>query len=131
MAIRCTAHRTNGEPCGNYAMAGGWVCHAHGGRAPAVRAAARRRLVEAELRRQQQQAEAKRQRRTKQQLAEQAVRRAALQPWEEELGPPYVWDWHSADTLRRIALEMRRFANELTALASTTEPGRQSQCTGS
>ena len=43
----CGARRTNGEPCRNFAMLGGRVCHAHGGRAPQVRQAARRRLTEA------------------------------------------------------------------------------------
>jgi len=37
---RCLGHRRNGEPCGNYAMYGATVCHAHGGLAPQVRARA-------------------------------------------------------------------------------------------
>lgn len=44
-AKRCSAHRTDGQPCGAWAMHGTTVCQKHGGRAPQVRAAARRRLV--------------------------------------------------------------------------------------
>lgn len=40
----CSAHRTNGEPCGNYAIRGGTVCMSHGGRLPNVRKAARERI---------------------------------------------------------------------------------------
>jgi len=122
----CTAHRTDGEPCAANAMRGGRVCGAHGGRAPAVRAAAARRLVEAEL----QQAEDRMRKKNEKHRAEERARRAALQPWMEELGPRYVWDWHSPAMLRRLAAEMRRYANELTALASTTD-GRQGSCTSS
>lgn len=50
-ANRCTARRTNGQPCGNYSIHGGTVCAAHGGRSPQVRAAARARVVESQLRR--------------------------------------------------------------------------------
>lgn len=39
-ARRCKGTRTNGQPCGNWAMIGSMVCHAHGGKAPQVRAAA-------------------------------------------------------------------------------------------
>lgn len=126
MALRCTAHRTNGESCGNFAMQGGRVCHAHGGKAPAVRAAAARRLVEARLEQERREV----QRKTHGLVAEEAARRAALQPWMEELGPHYVWDWHSSAMLRRLAAEMRRAAAELTQLASSTD-GRQTPCTGS
>ncbi len=45
-ARRCTARRTNGLMCGCFAIVGGLVCAAHGGRAPQVRAAAERRRVE-------------------------------------------------------------------------------------
>lgn len=109
MAVRCTAHRTNGEPCGNYAMTGGRVCHAHGGRAPAVRKAAQRRLLEARMHKE-----------IAELLTESDVQREALKPWLGELGPRYVWDWKSPSMLRRVAVEMRRVASELTALASTT-----------
>lgn len=43
---RCTARRTNGEPCKCRPIAGATVCRAHGGAAPQVREAARRRLLE-------------------------------------------------------------------------------------
>lgn len=46
-AVPCSAHRSDGEPCPNYAMAGSTVCHAHGGRAPQVRDSARVKLLEA------------------------------------------------------------------------------------
>jgi hypothetical protein len=39
-ALRCSARRTDGQPCGAYAITGGTVCAAHGGSAPAVRASA-------------------------------------------------------------------------------------------
>lgn len=45
---RCRAHRSNGEPCKRPPIRGGTVCSSHGGRAPAVRAAAGRRLAEQE-----------------------------------------------------------------------------------
>lgn len=56
-APKCHAHRTDGQPCGAYAIYGGTVCSAHGGRAKHVQAKARLRLEEivmpaiAELRR--------------------------------------------------------------------------------
>jgi hypothetical protein len=49
LRVRCTAHRSDGEPCRAWAIRGGRVCAAHGGRAPQVRAAARRRLESAAL----------------------------------------------------------------------------------
>lgn len=42
-AVRCTARRSSGEPCGRWSVVGGFVCPSHGGRAPQVRAAAERR----------------------------------------------------------------------------------------
>lgn len=43
--IRCTARRTNGQPCRAWAIHGGYVCVAHGGAAPQVKRAAQRRLA--------------------------------------------------------------------------------------
>lgn len=43
-AQRCTAHRSDGEPCKAWAITGGDVCVYHGGKAPQVREAARKRL---------------------------------------------------------------------------------------
>jgi hypothetical protein len=119
MATPCKAHRTDGQPCSNFAMLGGTVCHAHGGRAPRVRAAAERRLAAEKLRKQIAAREARARRRVDKERAQRVVRAVAQQAWLEELGPHYVWDWHSPKTLRRIALEMRRCANELTMLAAT------------
>ena len=43
---RCSAHRSNGEPCKAYAVRGATVCVTHGGAAPRVREAAARRVAE-------------------------------------------------------------------------------------
>lgn len=123
----CTAHRSDGAPCAANAIRGGRVCWAHGGAAPAVRAAAAGRLVEAEL----QKVESRVRDKNERHRMEEQARRAALQPWTGELGPRYVWEWHSPQMLRRVAAEMRRVAADLTALASTTDPGRQKACTPS
>ena len=45
-ARRCTARRTNGQPCKAWAIDGGFVCMAHGGSAPQVRQEARVRKFE-------------------------------------------------------------------------------------
>lgn len=45
-ARKCKGTRTNGQPCGNWAMNGSTVCHSHGGRAPQVKAAAAARMAE-------------------------------------------------------------------------------------
>lgn len=42
---RCTARRSNGEPCGNRPMRGQTVCRKHGGASPQARAAADRRIA--------------------------------------------------------------------------------------
>lgn len=51
-ARRCRARRTDGQPCGAYAIVGGTVCRAHGGSALQVRHAAALALAEASARRQ-------------------------------------------------------------------------------
>jgi len=43
--IRCKARRTNGTPCGNYAMHGQRVCHAHGGKTPIAMEKAEARML--------------------------------------------------------------------------------------
>jgi hypothetical protein len=45
---QCTAHTTAGNPCRRQAIKGGTVCYVHGGAAPQTKAAAHRRLAEAE-----------------------------------------------------------------------------------
>lgn len=47
---RCTAHRTDGEPCKNSPLKGQVVCRYHGGAARQAKAAAVRRQVEVEAR---------------------------------------------------------------------------------
>lgn len=49
-ARKCKGHKTNGDPCGNYAMNGGLVCHAHGGKAKQVRAKSEQRMTEEKVR---------------------------------------------------------------------------------
>ena len=50
-AVKCGGRRTDGQPCGAYAVNGGRVCSAHGGRAPQVKAKAAERLAEQQIRR--------------------------------------------------------------------------------
>lgn len=48
---KCAGRRTDGGPCGNYAINGGTVCHAHGGQGPQVKAKAAESVIEARLER--------------------------------------------------------------------------------
>ena len=43
---RCTGRRRDGQPCQATAIEGGFVCPAHGGGAPQVQIAARRRVLQ-------------------------------------------------------------------------------------
>ena len=43
--MRCTAINRIGSPCGKYAIKGGTVCNTHGGSAPQVKVAAKRREI--------------------------------------------------------------------------------------
>lgn len=43
---RCTAHRRDGKPCSKHPIQGGTVCTTHGGRAPQVKDAAEKRVME-------------------------------------------------------------------------------------
>ncbi len=45
--MKCTAKRSDGQPCKANAIKGGNVCRVHGGSAPQVRAKAQQRLNEA------------------------------------------------------------------------------------
>lgn len=45
-AVKCHGHKTNGDPCPNWAMNGQLVCHAHGGRAAKAKAKATERISE-------------------------------------------------------------------------------------
>lgn len=45
MADRCSARRTDGEPCQAWPVKGATVCYHHGGAAPQVREAARRNVA--------------------------------------------------------------------------------------
>jgi hypothetical protein len=48
----CIGHRSDGEPCMAWPIVGGVVCYKrHGGKAPQVQAAAKRRIAEAEAKR--------------------------------------------------------------------------------
>lgn len=45
-SVRCTAHRTNGDPCKQWARRGTHVCVSHGALIPAVKAAAAKSVME-------------------------------------------------------------------------------------
>ncbi|WP_300611060.1 hypothetical protein [Trebonia sp.] len=45
-AVKCRAHRRDGELCRRWAIRGGFVCSKHGGASPQARRKARERLVE-------------------------------------------------------------------------------------
>jgi hypothetical protein len=47
--VRCTAHRSNGQPCRAWSIRGGFVCRVHGGAIGRVRAQAEFRLWQARL----------------------------------------------------------------------------------
>lgn len=89
------------------------VCHAHGGRAPQVRYRAERREAEALL--------LKFSVGLQQDLL---ARRAAVEPWRDELGPPSLWRYMPPDQLRRIATEMARVAKALRDEAAGLERRR-------
>ncbi|OUZ06740.1 hypothetical protein BHE97_18525 [Aeromicrobium sp. PE09-221] len=42
---KCSARKTNGEPCGNYPIDGGLTCRIHGGAAPQVKRKAQERIA--------------------------------------------------------------------------------------
>lgn len=50
-AVRCTGTNRDGTPCNAFAIHGGTRCRMHGGQLPRVKAAAKRRIAEANARR--------------------------------------------------------------------------------
>jgi len=107
-AVRCRAHNRAGEPCRNYAMVGGVVCHAHGGRAPQVRSAALRRRTRAmalgAVRRYQ---------------ADQEAQRAALAPWAEPLRQMRFDATASLEDPHVLAQRATRLARQMSQAART------------
>ena len=114
MAIPCSARRTNGEACKNYAMAGATVCHAHGGRAPQVRAAAENRVMIGRISVLLARLE-----------AEKEAERAALAPWAPELQrlalARHFDPLAAAKRYRQIATVMTSVARGLRAKAKELE----------
>jgi hypothetical protein len=47
MKVRCTARRTNGDPCKNAPLAGMKVCRVHGGSSPQAKSKAAERIAAA------------------------------------------------------------------------------------
>lgn len=90
-------------------MLGSRVCHAHGGRAPQVRDAAKRRTIEARLRTM-----------FAAEMARREVEHEAIAPWRTallEVRPLYLAPAESARRLRAIAAQMSNRAKELRAIA--------------
>ena len=106
--VHCTARRTNGEQCRNFAIHGGRVCATHGGRAPQVRRAASKRLSLADT-----------WSFIERMGMEQALREWAIEPWKHEA--PHWADVaepaSAAARLRRVAREMERTAKAYRAEA--------------
>jgi hypothetical protein len=109
-AVHCTARRSNGAVCRNFAMYGTWVCHAHGGRAPQVRRAAQYRMDMAGamgmLARHN---------------AQRRLREEAVAPWAPAIRSELfrrLWDpQDAAHRFRAMAREMSGVARELRAEA--------------
>lgn len=97
-------------------MYGARVCHAHGGRAPQVREAAKRRATEARVRSL-----------FVRMMSQREVEQEAIAPWAAALGAEahlsHVKPDESARRLRAIATQMSRRATELRGIARDLEQG--------
>ena len=102
-AVPCSARRTNGGVCKNYAMLGGTVCHAHGGMAPQTRRAAARRVEYAKVWELMERASARLQ-----------ARRVAIEPWADDI---YLARCVDAIYPPEQVKSLRRIARELTFVA--------------